>query len=350
VYSHPALVTKIIVDHLQPMLIGEDPLQIEAIWDRCYRITRWYGRKGVAVSALGGIDTALWDIRGKAEGKPVSELLGEKRARVPVYASALLWKDDPEELGREAERHLASGFRAMKMRLGRNYQYDHAALNIVRNVIGPNNRLMIEGNARYSLDQAKRMAVECREKDVYWFEEPFPPENVDDFLALRPNLGLRLAAGENEFGLQGFRELVDRGTVDILQPDCSRSGGITECRRIGLMAAEHGLQVATHGWSDAIAIVANMHVVASLPSGLMVEVDRTGNGLVDQLLTEPLRVENGEIALPQKPGLGIELDPEAIERFAVPGGDFPAGNYSDLVFGQRFYTPAADYEAELENA
>jgi L-alanine-DL-glutamate epimerase-like enolase superfamily enzyme len=108
--------------------------------------------------------------------------------------------------------------------------------------------------------------------------------------------------------------------------------------------------VATHGWSDAIAIVANMHVVASLPSGLMVEVDRTGNSLVDQLLTEPLRVENGEIALPQKPGLGIELDPEAIERFAVPGGDFPAGNYSDLVFGQRFYTPAADYEAELENA
>jgi L-alanine-DL-glutamate epimerase-like enolase superfamily enzyme len=344
VYSHPALVAQIIVEHLQPMLLGEDPLEVEALWERCYRITRWYGRKGVAVSALGGIDIALWDIRGKAAGKPVSQLLGESRRRIPVYASALLWKDNVEELGREAEQHLADGFRGMKMRLGRNYEYDRAAVNIVRKVIGPDSQLMIEGNARYSLDQARRIAETYRENDVYWFEEPFPPEDVDSYLALRPNLGLPLAAGENEFGLQGFRELVDQGMVDILQPDCSRCGGITACHRIGLMGAEHGLRVATHGWSDAIAVAANMHVIASLPTGLTVEIDRTSNGLVDELLAEPLRVVDGEVAVPQRPGLGIELNPESIEWFTLPDGTLPDGNYSDMIFGSRFYAPAGAYD------
>jgi D-galactarolactone cycloisomerase len=343
VYSHPALVATIIAEHLQPMLLGEDPLEVEALWDRCYRITRWYGRKGVALSALGGIDTALWDIRGKIAGKPIHQLLGGSRTRIPAYASALLWKNDPEELGREAEQHLADGFRGMKMRLGRNYEYDRAAVDIVRRTIGPDSKLMIEGNARYSLDQARRIAATYREKDVYWFEEPFPPEDIDSYLALRPDLGLSLAAGENEFGLQGFRELIDRGMVDILQPDCSRCGGITECRRIGLAGAEHGLKVATHGWSDAIAVVANVHVIASLPTGLTVEIDRTGNGLVDDLLTEPLRVFDGEIAVPQKPGLGIELNPAAVQWFSLPDASVPDGNYSDLVFGKKFYTRAEAY-------
>jgi len=345
VYSHPVLVKKIIEEHLQPLLIGHDPCQGEALWDRCYRLTRWYGRKGVAISALGGVDIALWDIRGKACGKPVCELLGKRLSRVRTYASALLWKDDPVELVGEAKRHLAHGFDAMKMRLGRNYEYDHDAVNLVRDAIGPDRQLMIEGNARYNLEQARRMAKEYRKRDVYWFEEPFPPEDTDSYLALRPNLGLRLAAGENEFGLQGFRELVDRGTVDILQPDSSRCGGITECHRIGLLAAKHGLQVATHGWSDAVAIAANMHVVASLPTGLMVEMDRTGNGLVDHLLKDPLTVSDGELHLPLGPGLGIELDPAAVKRFTLEDAKIPDGNYSDMVFGRNFYSPAAEYES-----
>ena len=345
VYSHPVLVKKIIEDHLQPLLIGEDPCQVEALWDRCYRLTRWYGRKGVAISALGGLDIALWDIRGKACGKPICELLGKPLSRVKTYASALLWKDDPIQLIAEAKRHLADGFQAMKMRLGRNYEYDHNAVDLVRNAIGPDHQLMIEGNARYNLQQARRIAKEYRERSVYWFEEPFPPEDIDSYLALRPNLGLRLAAGENEFGLQGFRELVDRGTVDILQPDSSRCGGISECHRIGLLAAKQGLQVATHGWSDAVAVVANMHVVASLPTGLMVEMDRTGNDLVDHLLKDPLRVSNGELHLPARPGLGIELDPAAVKRFALEDAKIPDGNYSDMVFGRGFYNPAEPYES-----
>lgn len=354
VYSHPALVTSIIEEHLQPMLLGQDPLQVEQLWERCYRLTRWYGRKGVAVSALGGIDTALWDIRGKAAGKPIFELLGAKRARVPAYASALLWKDAPAELGKEAARHLSEGFRGVKMRLGRSYEYDLNAVRIVREAIGPHSRLMIEGNARYNLSQAERIAADYRTAGVFWLEEPFTPEDIDSYLALHPGVGIPLAAGENEFGLQGFRELVDRRIVDIVQPDCSRTGGISECRRIGLLAEQHGLSVATHSWSDAVAIVANMHVIASLANGITVEIDRTGNALIDDLLATPLQIQDGEVALPPGPGLGIELNPTALERFRMPKGvPVPDGNYSDMVFGRGYFTPAGPYdagEAEVRHA
>jgi len=349
VYSHPDLVRMIVEQQLRDLLIGEDPLEVEAIWDKNYRITRWYGRKGAALSALGGIDVALWDIRGKAAGKPIYQMLGAERHSVPAYASALLWKNDPAELADEAARHLSNGFRAMKTRLGRNYEYDLAGLKAIRDQIGPSNRLMVEGNARYSLEQAKRMLPHFREASAFWLEEPFTPEDVDSYLALRPDCkDIPLAAGENEFGVQGFRELMDgkmdQQLVDIVQPDASRAGGITECHRIGKLAAGRGLRVATHTWSDAVALVANMHLIASLPTAITVEVDQTGNALIEDLLAEPLTVIDGEIAMPQKPGLGIELNQETVERYALPqGAPTPEGNYSDMVFGPQHYAPAGPY-------
>lgn len=345
VYSHPDLVRLIVEQQLRDLLIGEDPLEIESIWEKNYRVTRWYGRKGAAMSALGGIDVALWDIRGKAASKPVYQLLGAERHSVPAYASALLWKNDPAELADEAARHLSNGFRAMKTRLGRNYEYDLAGLKAIRNQIGPDNRLMIEGNARYSLDQARRMLPHFQEANAFWLEEPFTPEDIDKYLALRPDYqDIPLAAGENEFGVQGFRELIDRKLVDIVQPDASRAGGITECHRIGKLAAGRGFRVATHTWSDAVALVANMHLIASLPTAITVEVDQTGNPFIEDLLAEPLKVAGGEIAMPQKPGLGIELNEETVERYALPAdAPTPEGNYSDMVFGRRHYAPAGPY-------
>ena len=349
VYSHPDLVRMIVEQQLRNLLIGEDPLEVEAIWDKNYRITRWYGRKGAAISALGGIDVALWDIRGKAAGRPIYQLLGAERHSVPAYASALLWKNDPAELADEAARHVSNGFRAMKTRLGRNYEYDLAGLQAIRDQIGPSNRLMVEGNARYSLEQAKRMLPHFREANAFWLEEPFTPEDVDNYLALRRDCkGLPLAAGENEFGVQGFRELMDgkmdQQLVDIVQPDASRAGGITECHRIGKLAADRGFRVATHTWSDAVALVANMHLIASLPTAITVEVDQTGNPFIEDLLAEPLKVVDGEIAMPQKPGLGIELNQETVERYALPAdASTPEGNYSDMVFGHQHYAPAGPY-------
>jgi L-alanine-DL-glutamate epimerase-like enolase superfamily enzyme len=347
VYSHPDIVRTIIEDQLRPILVGEDPADVEALWQRCYSVTRWYGRKGVAVSALGGIDMALWDLRGKAAGLPVYQMLGAKRHRVPAYASGLLWKRDVSELREEAQRHLARGFRGMKMRLGRNYGYDSAALHAVRETIGRENRLMIEGNARYPLDQIRRLAPEFQKAGIFWLEEPFLPECPDSFRQLRPHLGsIPLAAGENEFGLQGFRELMDGHVVDIVQPDACRCGGITESLRVAELAAKHGLRVAPHTWSDAVALTANMHVLASLDHGLTVEVDQTGNPLIEELLATKWNVENGEIAMPEGPGLGISLDESAVERYSLPrGATVPNGNYSDMVFGRQFHAPAPPYEA-----
>lgn len=346
VYSHPEMVRMVVEDQLRELLIGEDPLDVERLWERCYGVTRWYGRKGAAVSALGGIDMALWDLRGKAAGKPLYQLLGAQRDRVPAYASGLLWKDSTAELAAEARRHVQHGFRAMKMRLARSYAYDSEALRVVREAIGPENRLMIDGNARYPLEQAMRLAPEFQAAGIFWLEEPFLPENPDGFRALRPYLGgIPLAAGENEFGYQGFRELIDGLVVDIVQPDACRCGGITESLRVAGLAAGRGLRVAPHTWSDAVALVANMHVVAALPHAITVEVDQTGNPLIEELLTTTLRLQDGEIALPQGPGLGIELNEAALEKYSLLQGErTPGGNYSDMVFGAEYYGPAGPYQ------
>lgn len=341
VYSHPDLVRIIIEEQLRDLLIGEDPCDVERIHARCYGVTRWYGRKGAAVSALGGIDIALWDLRGKAAGKPVYELLQGTRHRVPAYASALLWKQSTAELVEEARRHVSRRFRAMKMRLGRNYAYDSEALRLVREAIGPECRLMIEGNARYPFDQAVRLAPEFRRANIFWLEEPFLPEDPESFRRLRPHLaGIPLAAGENEFGLQGFRELIDGGVVDIVQPDACRCGGITESVRV----AQAARRIAPHTWSDAVALVANMHVVAATPHAITVEMDQTGNPFIEQLLKHPLKIEDGELALPQAPGLGIELDEDIVERYTM-AGPMPEGNYSDMVRGREHYAPAGPYES-----
>ena len=334
VYSHPDLTRAIIEGHLRPALLGEDPLDIEGLWRRCYELTRWYGRKGAAVSALGGIDIALWDLKGKAESKPVSELAGATRDSVPAYASGLLWKPSIRELVDEAKSHAAEGFMAMKMRLGRSRAYDCEALSAVRGVIGRECRLMVDGNARYSLDEARSMIPRFEEVEVFWLEEPFSPEDLDSFIALQPARGsIPLAAGENEFGLQGFRELMDSGAVQIVQPDCCRCGGFTEARRIARRAGEIGLRFAPHTWSDGVALVANMHLVASEPHSLTVEIDRTGNPFIDELLTESFEIRDGEVRLPRKPGLGIELDEDFVGRYEIPrGASIPPGNYSDMLF------------------
>jgi L-alanine-DL-glutamate epimerase-like enolase superfamily enzyme len=348
VYSHPGLIRYIVESHLRDLLVGEDPRNVQAVWDRAYKATRWYGRKGGALSAIGGIDTALWDIRGKLENKPIYQLLGGVRDRVPAYASSLLWKAAIQELQTEACRHVAAGFRAMKTRLGRNSEYDRSAIRALREAVGNDVEIMVDGNGRYSLDQARRIAQDLQKYRAYWFEEPFPPEDHDSLQALHSEIDIPLAAGENEFGMQGFRELVDKDLVDIIQPDCSRCGGISEAQQIGQYGARFDRKVATHTWNDAVALVANLHLVASLSNGIYVEIDQTGIPLIDELLIEPLRLIDGEVIVPQGPGLGIELRQDTLDRLTVPADQpFPPGNYSDLVFGHNYLSSTPPYEAEV---
>ncbi len=333
-YSHPGLVHLIVQDQLQPLLIGDDPTDVEALWQKMYRLTRWYGRKGVAISAIGAIDTACWDLRGKSLDQPVWALLGGRQPTCPAYASALLWKT-PEALADEASRLIARGFQRVKMRLGYGTDGDRTAVRAVRKAIGPTCDLMCDGSMRYSLDEAELLAKFLAEQNVFWFEEPFEPEDIDSYVALRPRVSVPLAAGENEFGMQGFRELIRAGALDIVQPDVSRCGGITEAHRVADLAQTAGLRVAPHTWSDAVAVMANAHVVAALPHGLTVEVDQTGNPLIEELLVEPLTVRDGQLSLSRAPGLGIELNQLVLQKYRLTDPlHLPDGSYSDMFFGK----------------
>lgn len=344
-YSHPDLVRLILEHHLRPHLVGEDAEDIETLWAKMYALTRWYGRKGAALSALGAVDMALWDLRGKAVGQPLHRLLGATRNAVPAYASGLFWQNSVDILEREAAAHRERGFRRVKMRLGRNPDYDLEALQAVRRGVGKDGGVMVDGSHRYSLEAAEWLGHILAEHQVFWFEEPFTPEDLDNYVALRPRLRVPLAAGENEFGLQGFRELIRAGALDILQPDSCRAGGITEWLRIAAMAKDAGLQVAPHTWSDAVALIVNAHLVAATANAITVEVDQSGNPFIDDLLTEPLAIRDGLLTLPDAPGLGIELKQETLDRFLVPSGELTApGNYSDLMFGHDYWTPAPGYE------
>ena len=343
-YSHPGLVTLVVKGQLEPLLRGQDPREVEYLWDRMYAVTRWYGRKGAAMTALGGLDTAFWDLRGKALGKPVWSLLGGTRMTCPAYASALLWKPNVEQLAEEASGHLDRGFRRMKMRLGRNEVYDTAAVRAVRRVLGNDNDLMVDASMRYHVDLARRIGKVLYENKVFWYEEPFLPEDIDSFAALRGKVNVRIAAGENEFGVQGFRELIRAEAVDIVQPDASRCGGISEVWRVAKMAADAGLEFAPHTWSDAVAVMANAQVVASMPNGLTVEVDQTGNPFIDELLVEPLRVQDGQISFKRQSGLGVELNQAIVDRWRMPDPlNIPDGFYSDMVFGTKGLGPTAPY-------
>jgi len=343
-YSHPALVDIVVKHQLEPILRGEDPREIEALWDRMYNMTRWYGRKGAAMTALGGVDIALWDLRGKSQGKPIWQLLGGTRPTCAAYASGLLW-NEPEKLAEEAQRHLANGFRRMKLRMARGEEYDTAAVRAVRKAIGWDNDVMADASMRYHLKLAQRIGKFLAEQKVFWFEEPFKPEDLDSYTALRGTVPIRIAAGENEFGVQGFRELIRAKAVDIVQPDACRCGGISESWRVAQMAQQENLGVAPHTWSDAVAVMANAQVVAAIPNGITVEIDQTGTPFIDDLLVEPLQVKDGQLQLSRAPGLGVELNQKTIERYRIKDVyHIPDGAWSCMAFGKEHCALAGGFQ------
>ena len=343
-YAHPGVV-QASVDHLAPFVIGFDVEASEQTHTRLHGISRWYGRKGAAVAAISGIDTALWDLRGKMAGQPLWKLLGGSSSRAPAYASGNLYSS-PEAVAEGAARAIARGFTRVKMRIGWSWDYDCAAMRAARAAIGPDADLMIDGTHRFTLDQAIRTVPVLGEVRAFWFEEPFSPDDLESYVALRPHAnaaGVPLAGGENEFAFHGFRELIRSGAVDIVQCDASRAGGVTELLRIAPLAAEHGVQVAPHTWCDIVAVTANAHVVAALPNGLTCEVDQTGNRFIEEL-AGPLKISGGYLDLGGGPGLGLTLDEELIRELRVEDPyHLPPGNYCDIVVGRGQTRYIGDY-------
>ena len=320
-YSHPELVRIVIEDHLKPLLLGDDPREVEAVWSKMYQATRWYGRKGVALSALGALDIAFWDLRGKALCKTVQELLGGSRERVPAYASALLWTDSLESLGREAAGYVEQGYRRVKMRLGKDEDYDVAAVRTVRQAVGPAVDVIVDASMRYSLEVARRMATVLEENLGLLVRRALRARGHRQLC--RPAEGLQGPGGR---GGKRVRTAGIPGNAQGRGPGCGPRRTPVEPAASASASGSGGWRRSTapgsptHTWSDALALTANMHVIAALPNGITVEVDRTDNPFIDDLLVEPHRIEDGCFRLPKAPGLGIDLDEAVIRRWTMPAG------------------------------
>jgi D-galactarolactone cycloisomerase len=334
-YAHPGVV-EAVVRHLTPFVIGYDPTEVERHHHRLHGVSRWYGRKGAAVAAIGGIDIALWDLKGKIEGRPLWKLLGGSRHTAPAYASGNLYSS-PEAVAEGVLRALERGFTRVKMRIGWTYDYDCAAMRAARSAMGPQHDLMVDGTGRFSPETALDVAPVLQEVRAFWFEEPFGADDIDSFVALRLRLkefGVPLATGENEFAFHGFRDLIRAGAVDIVQADACRAGGVTEVMRIGRLAAAHGVGLAPHTWSDPVAVFANAHVVAASPNGITCEVDQTGNRFIEELVG-PLPIRDGVLDLGHRPGLGVTVNEDLVRELAIADPHcLPDGNYCDVVVGR----------------
>lgn len=317
------LIEAIVAKVLKPMLFGMDPTDIDAVWDKAYFRGghKEFGTRGIGVVALSGIDIALWDILGKVRGVPVYQLLGGKvREKVPVYATAL-YPEAPERVAARARVFAEQGFHGVKIKVGFDLEQDIRIVRAVREELGKDFVVMTDANQGYSLDVALKAAAAFAECGAFWLEEPLFVEDIEGHAALRERGKVPIAVGENLHTYYAFENFIVRGAVDFIQPDVARAGGITEIRRISGLAAEHDVPVSFHTWGDAVALAASVHLSAALKDCIVMELDYTYNPLREELLREPFTVANGCLTPRDEPGLGIELDPEALRRFAFAGAE-----------------------------
>ncbi len=327
----PAEVIKAGIEYLTPFIMGANPLETETIWETMYRRTLDFARRGILVSALSAIDVALWDLKGKILKQPVFQLLGgKKRDTIIPYATGMYFTNGVHHLGEvlsEEARHYAdSGYKAMKMKVGLGIEEDIRNVKLVREAIGPDIKLMIDANHAYNLREAIHLAKAVEPYNIYWFEEPISPEYYSQYAELRSKTTIPIAGGECEYLRFGFQTLLQSKSVDIVQPDICATGGLTEAKRIAVLASVYGVEVVPHTWGTGIAISAALHFVANLDTipgrlktpNFFIEYDRTENGLRDALTSSDMVIRNGEIKLSDCPGLGFEFNEDALYKYALP--------------------------------
>lgn len=295
----PAGVVQAGIQFFEPLVLGQDPLHVETIWQNMYRRSFDYARRGVLLASLSAIDIALWDLRGKILNQPVSVLLGgRRRDSIKVYATGLYFvegTDLEKSLADEAKMYVDQGYKAIKMKVGLGVKEDLKYVQAVRQAIGPDIQLMVDSNHAYSRSEALSLARKIEPLDITFFEEPLSPEDYEGYRELRLRSEIPIAAGECEYLCVGFRHLLENQCVDFAQPDICAAGGLTEVKRIVALANTFGVNLIPHCWGTGIAFAAGLHLVSTLdviPGRLrmpepMLEMDRTENHLRDPL-TLPL--------------------------------------------------------------
>ena len=309
------------------LLIGQDPLASEALWQLLYEKFRDQGQKGVIISALSGVDIALWDIKGKHFNAPIHRLMGGPlRIDVEAYATGTyrLQQGDPHDyIIKEVESYVREGFKGVKLKIGFDVAEDAALIRAVRKAIGPQCKLMLDANHGYDTLEAIALGNLVADQDITWFEEPVIPEDLAAYCEVRARQPIPVAGGECEFTRLGFREVITRGAMDVVQPDTCGAGGLSECKKIADMAAAFGVRYAPHVWGTAIGLAAALQLLAVLPVPLrakprepLLEFDRSEHPFRQAVVTTPIEHINGRVKVPTGPGLGIEINRETLQRFA----------------------------------
>jgi len=318
-------------DPLKLALVGEDPLERERLWEKMYHYMGYFGRQGAGMQMISGADIALWDIAGKAFGVPIHKLLGAKyRERVRAYASTL-FRPTPDAMKAAVASYLEQGFRAIKFgwgAFGYDLALDEALVRAAREEAGPDVTLMVD-SGWYAEDYRMpykprpikdwiRLVKRLEELDVFWVEDFLHPENYAGYAAVSAQTTtLRIAAGEQLAGVPEFTRLADEGKVDVLQPDLSRCGGLTIGKRIADLARQRQIDCVPHAWLTDLLKAASLHLNAYLFTSQYLEFNTATASLLNNLCTEKIKLEDGEIRVPTKPGLGVEVDEVVVRRYRV---------------------------------
>lgn len=312
------------LEFLRPQWQGESAVEPERVSEKLRQSAFWQGRGGTIEHVISGIDIALWDLFGKACNQPVSRLLGGcYRTQIKPYGSILF--DEPDPLRDTLQATVERGFRAIKLGWRpfgrRSPKFDELLVRTARDAVGADVELLVDAGGseqfwphgyKWALTTAGMLA----EYDVGWFEEPLPPDDLEGYIQLRREAPLPIAGGEVLTRRQSFLPWIERGAVDIIQPDATKCGGLSEARRIAWMAYDHNIQMVSHGWNTAVGLAADLHLAAAMPVARYVEF-LTPAPYIDRLLVTPFRPDaQGLLTIPDGPGLGIDLDRDALARFS----------------------------------
>lgn len=305
-------------ENLKPCLLGEDPLFVERLWAKMYQVSFRHGRGGLAIIAMSGIDIALWDIVGQVLKAPLYRVFGQDKEKVQAYASAGYYGNNKEsrELADEMKRYVSEGFKAVKMKVGvASIKEDIKRVQAVRNAIGEDIDLMLDANNAWDTYTALRISKLLEQYNPYFLEEPVSTDNIEGSSQVAANTTIPIAGYETEYTRFGYQRLILAKAVDIIQPDPTWCGGLTECRRIASIASAWEMPCIPHTYGAGISLLASLHFIASTPNAPFLELGKDDNPLRDNLLDPPLKIQGGYVLLPDRPGLGASLNPSVLDKY-----------------------------------